>query len=216
MPHQRKREQNCFAQGSYNFSHKKRRAKEAKPKSDAISYQRNHYLKELLTWMRFIVLFVTSIYSLSLNGILKFSNLIFVQVIPLLGLYQKIEEYTGSGCFWKIIELKIDRKIVELECPIKKKEDRIPLNKGPTIFSTKKGGPKKQTPGVLQFLSRITKILLYQTSIFALVLPFWFPVKERKDGIPLNKGPTISPTKKGGPKKQSPRVLQFLIKRSYI
>ena len=70
---------------------------------------------------------------------------------------------------------------MELEYPIKEKEDRIPLKKGPTISATRKGGPKKQTPGVLQFLSRITRILLYQTSIFALVLPFWIPY-QRKEG----------------------------------
>ena len=51
--------------------------------------------------MRFIVVFATSIYSLSLNGILKFLDLIFVRVIPLLGVYQKTEEYTGSGCSLK-------------------------------------------------------------------------------------------------------------------
>ena len=36
--------------------------------------------------------------------------------------------------------------------------------------------------------------------------------KEKEGGIALNKGPIISLTKKGEPKKQSPRVLQFLIK----
>ena len=45
--------------------------------------------------MRFIVVFLTSIYTLSLNDILKFSNSIFVLVIPLLGLYHKTGEYTG-------------------------------------------------------------------------------------------------------------------------
>ena len=76
-------------------------------------------------------------------------------VIPLLGLYQKTEEYTGSGCsFKKKIELKIDRKLVELECPIKEKKDQNPLNKDLTISATRKGGPKKQRSGVLQFFSR--------------------------------------------------------------
>ena len=51
--------------------------------------------------MRFIVVFLTSIYALSFNDVLKFSNSIFVLVIPLLGLYQKTEEYTGLGCFLK-------------------------------------------------------------------------------------------------------------------
>ena len=34
-------------------------------------------------------------------------------------------------------------------------------------------------------------------------------IKEKDDGIALNKGPTISFVRKGPQKKQSPRVLQF-------
>ena len=37
-------------------------------------------------------------------------------------------------------------------------------------------------------------------------------IKEKVGRIALNKGPIISLTKKGEPKKQSPRVLEFLIK----
>ena len=37
-------------------------------------------------------------------------------------------------------------------------------------------------------------------------------IKEKEGCIALNKGLTVSLAKKGGPKKQSPRVLQFLIK----
>ena len=37
-------------------------------------------------------------------------------------------------------------------------------------------------------------------------------IKEKEGRIALNKGPTISLAKKGGPKKQIPKVLQFLIK----
>ena len=39
-------------------------------------------------------------------------------------------------------------------------------------------------------------------------------IKEKEGRIALNKGPTISLVKKGGPNKQIPRVLQFLIKDS--
>ena len=37
-------------------------------------------------------------------------------------------------------------------------------------------------------------------------------IKEKEGWIALNKGPTISLAKKGGPKNQIPKVLQFLIK----
>ena len=69
VTYKRKGGPNCFEQGSYNFSCKKRRAEEANPKGPAVSYQRNHYLKELLTWMSFVVEFVTSVYTLSSYGI---------------------------------------------------------------------------------------------------------------------------------------------------
>ena len=144
---------------------------------------------------------------------------------------------------------------MELECPIKEKEDWIALNKGPNISHTRKGGPKKQSRRVLQFLIRVTRVLMCRTSMCAFVLLFWIPYQKREDRIALNKGPTISPavlwkrnatsidrkivelgcpikekenqiafnkgptisaTRKGGPKKQSPRVLQFLIKGTTI
>ena len=37
-------------------------------------------------------------------------------------------------------------------------------------------------------------------------------IKEKDDRIALNKGPTISPAKKGGPKKESTRILKVLMK----
>ena len=45
---------------------------------------------------------------------------------------------------------------------------------------------------------------------------FEFIIKEREDGIALKKAPTIFPTRKGGLKKRSLRVLQFLIKETTI
>ena len=42
--------------------------------------------------------------------------------------------------------------MVELKCVIKKQDDQIGLSKSPTIFFVRKGGPKKQSPMVLQFL----------------------------------------------------------------
>ena len=41
-------------------------------------------------------------------------------------------------------------------------------------------------------------------------------IKEKEDRIAFNKGPTISPKRKGRAKKRCPIVLQFLIKRSNI
>ena len=76
---------------------------------------------------------------------------------------------------------RIDRKIAALECIVKEKEDRIALNKRPTISPTGKGGPKRQSPRVLQFLISVTRILLCQTSICALVLLLWIPY-QRKEG----------------------------------
>ena len=57
----------CLEQGSYNFSCEKRRAEEAKPKGPAVSDQRNHYLKELQTWMSLIVGFSTSVYKYTIS-----------------------------------------------------------------------------------------------------------------------------------------------------
>ena len=72
-----------------------------------------------------------------------------------------------------------DRKIVGLECPIKEKEDRIALNNGPTISPTRKGGQKKQNSKVLQFLIMVNRVLMYQTSMCALVLLFWIPYQSK-------------------------------------
>ena len=83
----------------------------------------------------------------------------FVVAIPLLGLYHKTDEYTGSGCSLKKNNTtSTDRKIAELECPIKEKEDRIASNKGPTISTTRKGGPKNQSPKVLQLFIKGTTL----------------------------------------------------------
>ena len=50
MAHQRKGGPNCFKQESYNFSCKKRRAKEAKPEGPAVCHQRHH----CLTWGQYV------------------------------------------------------------------------------------------------------------------------------------------------------------------
>ena len=41
-------------------------------------------------------------------------------------------------------------------------------------------------------------------------------IKEKVDRIALNKGPAISLATKGGPKKQCPTIMQFLIKGTPI
>ena len=41
-------------------------------------------------------------------------------------------------------------------------------------------------------------------------------IKEKEGRIALNKGPTISLRRKGGLKRQIPRVLQFFVKRTTI
>ena len=41
---------------------------EAESKGLVVSHQKNHYIKELLTWMRFIVGFVTLVHTLSPYG----------------------------------------------------------------------------------------------------------------------------------------------------
>ena len=83
--------------------------------------------------------------------------------------------------------------------PIKEQEDRIALNNGLTIFPIGKGGQKKQSSKVLQFLIMVNRVLMCQTSICALVLLFEFLIKVREDQIALKKGPTISPRRKGDP-----------------
>ena len=76
--------------------------------------------------------------------------------------------------------IRSDRKIVGLECPIKEKEDRIALNNVPTISPTRKGGQKKQSPKVLQFLIMVNRVLMCQTSMCALVLLFWIPYQSKR------------------------------------
>ena len=51
---------------------------------------------------------------------------------------------------------RIDKKFVEQECHNKEKEHRIALSKGPKISPTRKNGPKKQSPKVLQFFIKGT------------------------------------------------------------
>ena len=46
--------------------------------------------------------------------------------------------------------------MVELKCLIKEMDDWIALNKGPTISFERKGGLKKQSPRILQFLIKDT------------------------------------------------------------
>ena len=132
--------------------------------------------------MTLIVVFVTSIYTLSLNGTFQ-----TFQIECLCYPYHykvfttKLKNILVKAVLWKKNTTRIDRKIVELECPIKEKKDRIALNKGPTISPTRKGGSKKQSPRVLQFLMRVTRVLMCQTSMCALVLLFWIPY-QRKGG----------------------------------
>ena len=54
MSHQRKGGPNCFEQGSYNFSCKKRRAEEGKHKDLAGSHERHH----CLTWGEYVNVFL--------------------------------------------------------------------------------------------------------------------------------------------------------------
>ena len=106
---------------------------------------------------------------------------------------------------------------MELECLIKAKDDRIALNKGPAISPTRNGGPKKQSPRVLQFLIRVTRVFMCQTIMTcAVVLLFSIPYQKRENQIVLNKVLVISPTRKGGSKIQISGTLQFLIKRTTI
>ena len=52
--------------------------------------------------------------------------------------------------------------------------------KGPTSSPTRKGDPKKQSPRVLQFLIRVTRVLICQTSMCALVLLFWIHYQSKE------------------------------------
>ena len=61
MHHQRKGRPNCFEQGSYHFSDKKRRAEEAKPKGAAVSHQCNQDLTVRNKHMYFSVAFLNSL-----------------------------------------------------------------------------------------------------------------------------------------------------------
>ena len=41
-------------------------------------------------------------------------------------------------------------------------------------------------------------------------------IKEKNDWFAMKKGPKISPARQGGPKKQNPRILQFVIKDTTV
>ena len=75
--------------------------------------------------MRFIVVFLTSIYTLSLNDILKFSNSIFVLVIPLLGLYHKLENILVKIVLERIIQLPLIEKLRHWNSPSKKRRTEL-------------------------------------------------------------------------------------------
>ena len=51
--------------------------------------------------------------------------------------------------FVKIKKTLFDRKIVELKCLFKEKEDQIALNKGPAIFDNEKRRAVEEKPKVL-------------------------------------------------------------------
>ena len=70
--------------------------------------------------------------------------------------FHKTEEYSDPDCSFQKATARFDRKLVELKWLIKEKEGRIALNKSPTIFLAKRGGPKKQNPKVLQFVIKDT------------------------------------------------------------
>ena len=53
----------------------------------------------------------------------------FVLGIPLLGLFHKAENMLVKAVLFKKNTTRIDRKILELECRIKVKEDRIEIIK---------------------------------------------------------------------------------------
>ena len=60
MPHQRKAAPNCFQQETYNFSHKKMRAEEAKVKGPAVSHRGNQGLNVPNKHVCFCVAFLNS------------------------------------------------------------------------------------------------------------------------------------------------------------
>ena len=70
--------------------------------------------------------------------------------------FHKTEEYSDPDCSFQKTTARFDRKMVELKCFIKEKEGRIALNKGPAISVAQKVGLKKQSPRVLQLLSKDT------------------------------------------------------------
>ena len=46
--------------------------------------------------------------------------------------------------------------MVKMKYPIKEEEDQITFNKGPQFLLKRKGEPEKQSPRVLQFLTKDT------------------------------------------------------------
>ena len=57
--------------------------------------------------------------------------------MPETGFYNKTEEYSYPECFLQKTTSTFDKKMVELKCLIKEKDDRIALNKGSTISTNK-------------------------------------------------------------------------------
>ena len=84
-----------------------------------------------------------NIYPFTLWYILHFSKSMFLLAIPQPGLYHKTKEYSDEGCSLQKTTGRIDRKMVELKCPIKEKDDRIALNKGPRISTKEKRRAEK-------------------------------------------------------------------------
>ena len=80
-------------------------------------------------------------------------------LITLLLYFHKIGEYVNKDhCLTQTSYQKGESDKSTVQSLIKEKEDRIALNKGPTISVARKGGPKKQCPRVLQFLIKGTTI----------------------------------------------------------
>ena len=89
-----------------------------------------------------------SIYSFTLWYILHFSKSMFLLAMPQPGLYHKTKEYSDQGCSLQKTTARTDRKKVELKCPIKEKDDRIALNKGPTVSTKEKRKAEEAKPKV--------------------------------------------------------------------
>ena len=107
--------------------------------------------------MSFIVGFVTSEYTLSSYGTFYiFQNECFRLPLHSQVFTTKLKNIVIKAVLCKKTTAWFDRKEMELKCLIKEKDDGIALNKGPTISLTRKRGPKKQSPRVLQFIIKDT------------------------------------------------------------